>query len=357
MAQRTWRFTVDLAGSSRTILGVSQVQHDHADQQTDQRADDTRRLKIALALIVAFMACEITVALLASSLALLSDAAHMLTDAAALGLALLAIRLASRPAGGRMTFGLGRAEILSAQANGLTMLVLAAMIVYGGISRLISPPDVEGLPVLLVALLGIAVNLAATWVLGGEHPGHLGHSHDHDAEDGHDGHEHDAPAPRKRSLNMEGSYQHMLTDLFGFIATAIAAAVIMITGFHRADAIASLMIAAIMLHSCWGLLKASALVMMEGAPADLDPEQIGLEMARYPGVSEVHDLHVWEVTSGFPAISAHVVVDCGHDCHQIRLALSQLLEERFRVPHSTLQVEHTQPQQAPMQIEVVSKWT
>jgi cobalt-zinc-cadmium efflux system protein len=321
---------------------------------------DVRRLKIALVLIVAFMTCEIVVAIAASSLALLSDAAHMLTDAAALALALIAIRLASRPARGRMTFGLGRAEILSAQANGLTMLVLALIIVYGAIAHLISPPDVDGLPVLCVAVLGIAVNLAATWVLGGEHPGHLGHSHGPGEEHGHEGHDHGADddhAPRKRSLNMEGSYQHMLTDLFGFIATAIAAAVIIATGFHRADAIASLLIAAIMLHSSWGLLKASALVMMEGAPEDLDPNEIGLEMARYPGVDEVHDLHVWEVTSGFPAISAHVVVDCGHDCHQIRQALSQLLDDRFGVSHSTLQVEHTQQQQPPMQIEIMGERT
>jgi cobalt-zinc-cadmium efflux system protein len=349
---------VDLAAISRTIVVVSPGQHSHDNAAGDARADDTRRLKIALALIVAFMTCEVVVAITSSSLALLSDAAHMLTDAAALALALIAIRLASRPARGRMTFGLGRAEILSAQANGLTMLVLAALIVYGAISDLISPPDVEGLPVLCVALLGIVVNLAATWVLGGEHPGHLGHSHDHGDDHQHDhadaGHDHAPAAKRKRSLNMEGSYQHMLTDLFGFIATAIAAAVILATGFHRADAIASLMIAAIMLHSCWGLLKASALVMLESAPEDLDPNEIGFEMARYPGVDEVHDLHVWEVTSGFPTISAHVVVDCGHDCHEIRQALSLLLTDRFGVSHSTLQVEHTQQQQPPMQIEVMS---
>ncbi len=339
--------------------------HGDGPHGSNARAGDARRLKIALGLIVAFMVCEIVVAILSSSLALLSDAAHMLTDAAALALALIAIRLASRPAAGRMTFGLGRAEILSAQANGLTMLVLALMVIYGAVRHLISPPDVHGWPVLFVALTGIAVNIAATWTLGGEHPGHLGHdheghahghdlgSHDHSA----DGHDHGATGYEqpKRSLNMEGSYQHLLTDLFGFIATAVAATVIIATGFNRADAIASLLIAAIMLHSSWGLLKASGMVMMEGAPTGLDPEQIGMVMAAYPGVDEVHDLHVWEVTSGFPALSAHVVVDCGHDCHEVRRVLAQLLEERFGVSHSTLQVEHTQAPQPPMQIEVLSK--
>ena len=196
------------------------------------------------------MTAEIVVALISSSLALLADAAHMLTDAAALAVALVAARLAAKPARGAMTFGLGRAEILSAQANGLTMLVLALLIVFGAISHLVSPSHVKPGPVLAVALVGILVNLLATRVLGGHHHGHgsrgdAAHAHDRESHD----HAAHGDEPLKRSLNIEGSYQHMLTDLFAFIATAVAAVVIIATGFRRADAIASLLIAAIMLHS------------------------------------------------------------------------------------------------------------
>jgi cobalt-zinc-cadmium efflux system protein len=156
------------------------------------------------------------------------------------------------------------------------------------------------------------------------------------------------------SLNVEGSYRHLLTDLFGFIATAIAAGVIIATGFRRADAIASLLIAALMLHSGWNLLRRSVMVIMEAAPAGIDPDKIGRTLAAQAGVSEVHDLHVWEVTTGFPSISAHIVVDAGHDCHEVRRALSRLLADEFDLPHSTLQVEHARAAQPPISIEIAA---
>jgi cobalt-zinc-cadmium efflux system protein len=278
------------------------------------RADaDRRALAIALALIAGLMVVEVVVGVLSSSLALLSDAAHMLTDAAALALALLANRLARRPAGGAMTFGLGRAEILSAQANGATLLVLGLLIVYEGVRRLVNPPDVPGAPLLIVAALGILVNLAATWTLA---------------------------RANRESLNVEGAYQHVLTDLAAFIATAIAGVVILLTGFARADGIAALIVAAIMLHSAYGLLKASGRVFLEAAPAGVDPDAIGRAMAGAAGVVEVHDLHVWEVTSGFPALSAHVLVGDATDCHATRRRLEGLLAERFKIEHTTLQVDH-----------------
>jgi cobalt-zinc-cadmium efflux system protein len=298
------------------------VAHDH-DQA--HREADRRALKAALALIALFMAGEVVAGILASSLALLSDAAHMLTDAAALGLSLFAARLAAKPAHGAMTYGLGRAEILSAQANGLTLLVLAGVIVYGAIRHLVSPPAVTGGVVLGVALAGIPVNLAAARILA---------------------------AGNERSLNVEGSYRHILTDLFGFIATAIAGAVILATGFKRADAIASLLIAALMLQAAYALLKASTRVFMEAAPAGLDPDRIGNVLAAQPGVVQVHDLHVWEVTSGFPALSAHVVVRAGEDCHDLRRVLQRMLEERYDVHHTTLQVDHEAAAQPPIQIEL-----
>jgi len=298
--------------------------HDHAHGGRDA---DRRSLSIALGLIVAFMVAEVAAGAIASSLALLSDAAHMLTDALALALALIAARLAVRPAQGSMTYGLGRAEILSAQANGVTLLVLALVIAYEAIVRLVHPPTVKGGLVLGVAIAGVIVNLAATRVLS--------------AGSGHE-----------RSLNVEGSYRHILTDLYGFIATGVAAVVILTTGFERADPIASLVIVGLMLHASYKLLIASGRVFMEAAPAGLDPERIGNALAAEPGVVEVHDLHVWEVTSGFPALSAHVVVRAGADCHELRRVLQRVLAERFDVRHTTLQVDHEAAPQPPLQIQV-----
>jgi cobalt-zinc-cadmium efflux system protein len=304
--------------------------HDHTHSHGPDRETERSALRTALILIVAFMVAEVTAGVIAKSLALLSDAAHMLTDAVALAIALVASRLASRPAGGTMTYGLGRAEILSAQANGVTLLILSVLIVIDAISRLISPPSVRGGVVLIVAIAGIAVNLLAARILAG------GSGHD-------------------RSLNVEGSYRHIVTDLYGFIATAVAAIVILATGFSRADAIASLIIAAILLHAAYGLLVASGRVFMEAAPAGLDPDQIGRELAAQPGVVEVHDLHVWEVTSGFPALSAHVVVRAGDDCHERRRQLQQVVSEHFGVTHTTLQVDHEAAPQPPLQIEVPTR--
>jgi cobalt-zinc-cadmium efflux system protein len=315
-----------------------------------RRGAEQRALMLALALIVAFMAVEVVAGILASSLALLSDAAHMLTDAAALALSLVAARLAGRPAGGKLTYGLGRVEILSAQANGMALLLLAAGIVYGAITRLTAPPAVDGAAVLAVALAGIVVNLVAARVLAG---GGRGHSHGHRPGDGH-GHGQGA-AHKPRSLNVEGSYRHILTDLYGFVATAVAAGVILVSGFARADAIASLLIAALMLHAAYGLLRDSGRVFLEAAPAGLAPEQIGQVLAEQPGVVQVHDLHVWEVTSGFPALSAHVVVRAGEDCHELRRTLQRVLEERFDLHHTTLQVDHEAAPQPPLQIELTPR--
>ena len=274
---------------------------------------DRRRLTIALALIVGLMAGEVVVGILAGSLALLSDAAHMLTDAGALALALLAAGLARRPPGGGFTFGLRRAEILSAQVNGAALLALAGVIAYAAVRRLVSPPDVDGGPVLAVALAGVVVNLAATSVLSGAN---------------------------RRSLNVEGAFQHVLTDLFAFIATAVAGAVILATGFDRADGIAALIVAALMLRAARMLLLESGRVFLEASPRGLDPQAIGLQMASHAGVTEVHDLHIWEVTSGFPALSAHVLVGRDTDCHEVRRALEERLHAEFAIEHTTLQVEH-----------------
>ena len=298
--------------------------HHHGHVHTD----DTRRLTLALVLILGLMVAEVVAGVMADSLALLSDAAHMLTDAGAIALALFAAHLARRPASGGFTFGFRRAEILSAQLNGATLVGLAVWITVEAIQRLVNPPEVAGLTVLVVAIAGIVVNLAATRVLAGAD---------------------------RRSLNVEGAFQHVLTDLFAFIATAIAGAVVLLTDFSRADGIAALVVAALMLRSGFGLLRDSGRVLLEAAPRDLDPEEIGNVLAAQSHVVEVHDLHVWEVTSGFPAISAHVTVRAGCDTQAHRRELAELLRERFHISHSTLQVETRH--EGPLTIEPLGRGT
>ncbi|HVS86082.1 MAG TPA: cation diffusion facilitator family transporter [Gaiellaceae bacterium] len=288
-------------------------EHHHGHAHGVNEDSDARRLAAALALIAAFMAVEVVVGILAHSLALLSDAGHLLTDAGGLVMSLVVLRLMRRPSGGNLTFGLRRSEILSAQANGGTLLVLAGLVVYGGVHRLVTPPAAQGTAILVVALAGIVVNLLATW--------QLAHAN-------------------RESLNVEGSFQHVLTDLLAFVATAIAGGVIVATGWTRADGVAALFVAAVMLRSAWNLLRDSGRVLLEAAPEGMDVEQIGQALAHHPRVQSVHDLHVWQIGSGFPSLSAHVLVHPGDDCHGIRRELEALLRDRFEIVHTTLQVDH-----------------
>jgi cobalt-zinc-cadmium efflux system protein len=289
------------------------MSHDHAHHHPIAPDADRGKLRLAMGLIVGFMLVEVVAGLIASSLALLSDAAHMLTDAGAVALALVALRLAARPPTGRFTFGLGRAEILSAQVNGAALLVLAGILGVEGVRRLFDPPDVEGGLVLAVGLAGAVVNVGAAWALA---------------------------SAERRSLNVEGAHAHVLTDLYASLGAAAAGAIVLLTGFRQADPLAGLLVAVLMLLTAWRLLRESGLVLLEGTPRELDANAVGRALAGHPGVIEVHDLHVWEVTSGFPALAAHVLVAPGDDCHGIRQQLEGLLEERFSIHHTTLQVEH-----------------
>lgn len=288
--------------------------HSHDHDHGVGAETEIRPLAIALCLILGFMAVEVAAGIVANSLALLSDAAHMLVDAAALGVSVWAARLALRPPKGGMTFGFRRAEILSAQANGLTLLVLGVLIVVESIQRLVSPPTVRAPLVVAVALAGAAVNVLALTQVA---------------------------RANRQSLNVEGSFQHLLTDLYAFAATAIAGGIVWTTGFDRADPIASLAVAASMLWAAWPLLRKSGRILLEAAPEGLDPDEIGAAMRAHTHVTDVHDLHVWEIGSGFPALSAHVLVERGEDCHLARRELEGLLHDRFGIDHTTLQVEHT----------------
>jgi cobalt-zinc-cadmium efflux system protein len=274
---------------------------------------DSRYIAIALALLAGFLVFEVVMAFVGHSLALLADAGHMLTDVGALAASLLAFRLARKPARGAWTFGFRRAEVLSAQANGITLLVVSALVAFEAITRLVHPEPVTGGIVVGVAAVGVAVNVAATWVT--------------------------AKASRD-SINVKGAFAHIVTDLYGFIGTLAAGIIIITTGFRQADSIASLVVVALMLRAAWGLLRETGRILLEAAPEGYAPADIVAAITARPEVASVHDVHVWLITSGFPALSAHVLVRPPADCHQARRDLEDLLRERFSLDHTTLQVDH-----------------
>ena len=276
-------------------------------------SSDSRYIAIALGMIVGFLVFEVAMAFVGHSLALLADAGHMLTDAGALAASLLAVRLARWPASGVWTFGFKRAEVLSAQANGITLLVVSALVAFEAISRMIHPVAVTGGIVVAVAAVGVAVNVAATCVMA---------------------------RANRASINVRGAFAHIVTDLYAFTGTLVAGIVIIFTGFERADSIASLIVVVLMLHAAWGLLRETGRVLLEAAPEGYAPDDIVAAITGQPGVASVHDVHVWLITSGFPALSAHVLVRRSADCHQVRRELEELLCGRFGLDHTTLQVDH-----------------
>lgn len=277
---------------------------------------DRRYLLVALGLILAFMVAEVVVGISAGSLVLLADAGHMLTDVLAIAAALWATHLAKRPATTSFTFGLKRAEILSAAVNGVTLLVIAGVVAYESIRRLIDPPEVGGLPVLVVALIGVVVNIAATLVLA---------------------------RANRTSMNVEGAFQHILTDLYAFIGTAIAGVVLLTTGFVRADAIASLVVVVLLAIAGVRLIRASGRVLLEATPDGLDLDEVRNHLLGVKHVRAVHDLHAWTVTSGLPTLSAHIVVDDA--CFTSGRApgvlddIQSCLTAHFDLDHSTFQLE------------------
>ena len=262
------------------------------------------------------MVGEVVAAVLGSSLVLFADAGHMLTDVAALAMSAWAVRLATRPVRGPWTYGFKRAEILSAAANGVTLVAIAVLIAVEAMQRIIVPKHVLGGLVLGVALVGSVINIFATWVL--------------------------AKANRK-SLNVRGAYAHILTDLYAFIGTAIAGLVIVLTGWDRADPIASLLVVSLMARTAWGLLRDAGKILLQAAPDDLDLGEVRAHLLDVPHVLDVHDLHAWTVTSGSPTLAAHVVVeehcfDTGH-APQILDTLQACLAEHFEITHATFQLE------------------
>ena len=274
---------------------------------------DKRALAIVLGLTAAFLVVEVIGGLITGSLALLADAGHMLSDAFSLGLALFAVWLAGHPVTPNRSFGYKRAEILAALVNGVTLVAISILIFYEAYRRFQEPPEILGGPMLAVAVTGLVVNIAGVLILsrsGGE------------------------------SLNVQGALRHVLADAAGSAGAIAAATVIVLTGWSYADPLISILIGLLVLGSSWGLLRDSVNVLLEEAPRGIDVERVGRKMAEAEGVEEVHDLHVWTITSGFPALSAHVLVGRDENCHARRRDLEELLAGEYGIEHTTLQVDH-----------------
>ncbi|MBN8870763.1 MAG: cation transporter [Solirubrobacterales bacterium] len=291
--------------------------HEHDDGHSHglgaYRGADRRALLVAALLTGGFMVAEAVGGVVTGSLALLADAGHMLSDSFSLALALFAVTIAARPATSKRTFGYKRAEILAALVNGILLVLVSVWVVYEAIGRLNDPVEILGGGMLAIAVLGLLINVAAFLVLwkgGGE------------------------------SLNVKAALRHVLGDLLGSVGVILAAGVILLTGWSPIDPIVSILISLLIAASAWSVLKESVDVLLESAPVDIDTDEVGKAMAGMAGVEQVHDLHIWQITSGFPALSAHILVGREDDCHTIRRDVDSLLKEHYDIEHATLQVEH-----------------
>jgi cobalt-zinc-cadmium efflux system protein len=281
--------------------------HDHSGTQS------RRALAFALALTASYTVVEVVGGIYTDSLALLADAVHMLSDNVAIALALFAVWLGAKPATPERTYGYRRAEVLAALANGVTLVALSFWIFYAAVRRLDDPPEVLGGWMLAIASVGVVVNVLSGAVLN---------------------------RARSGSLNVEAAFRHVVADLLGSFGVIVAAVIILTTGWEAADAVVSILIGILIIASSWSILRDSTTILLEASPRDIDTRTVGERLARAPGVVDVHDLHIWTITSGFPALSAHVLVARGEDCHARRAELEAILAREFSIEHSTLQVEH-----------------
>jgi cobalt-zinc-cadmium efflux system protein len=286
--------------------------HEHPHPE-GTRGKNRRALAVVLALTASFTVIEVVGGLLTGSLALLADAGHMLSDNLSLGIALFAVWLAGRPATPERSFGYQRVEILAALANGVTLVAISIWIFIEAYSRLQEPPEILGKPMLAVAALGLLVNAVSAIILS---------------------------RSAGESLNTRGALRHVIADALGSVGVIVAAAIILLIGWGYADPLVSAAIGLLILASSWNLLRDSTNVLLEATPRGIDAEEVGRRMAGAQGVEEVHDLHIWTITSGFPALSAHVLVGQSEDCHARRRDLESLLLREYGIEHTTLQVDH-----------------
>lgn len=299
--------------------------HDHGDGDNERDVSDSpqgrvdrKPLFIALAITSIFLVVEVIGAYISNSLALLADAAHMLTDVAAIGLSLFAMWLARRPTQPERTFGHLRAEILAALVNAVTLIVMAIYIFWEAWQRWQEPPEVQSTPLLIVAIAGMCANIASAWVLsrGGGH---------------------------EQSLNTRGAFLHVIGDLLGSVATIVAALVIALTGWYAADPLLSAVIGGLVVFGAWSLLRESVDVLLEAAPRGVVIADVRRTIDDVPGVEGVHDLHVWTVTSGFTALSAHVETDDLANWSSCMQEIARTLRDTFGIVHVTLQPEPPRP--------------
>ena len=298
--------------------------HDHGNHHHHGGATSTRRLAYVLGLTAGFTVIEVIGGLLTGSLALLADAGHMLSDAASLGLALFAAWLSGRAATPERTFGFKRAEVLAALLNGLALVGISLWILFEAYRRLSDPPEVLGSWMLAVAALGLVVNVVAAAIL----------------LRGHD-----------ENINVAAAFRHVLADLLGSVGAVAAAIIIIVTGWRYADPAVSVVIALLVLASSWSILREAVRILLEATPRGVDAATVGAAMAARPGVVEVHDLHIWTITSGFPALAAHILVSPGDDCHARRRELEAMLRESYGIEHTTLQVDHETDGEVLLQID------
>src|SRR3954453_6602497 len=285
--------------------------HHHHHHGPPGREGNRRRMAMALGINALLLVAGVVGALVFGSVALLADAGHVLSDVGAIALGLLAAAMATRPARGRRTFGFQRGEILAALVNGLLLVAVAVIVFVEAIGRLSDPPSVESGGVLAIGLVGLAGNAIATAVLlSGD----------------------------RRDLNLEGVLRHSAADALGSLGVVVSAVVMLATGWRYADPIAGLLIGVLVLAGSWSLVRDAFDVLMEAAPAGIDVQEVGGAMVAVPGVREVHDLHVWTVTAGFPALAAHVRTDPREDVDEVRRRIEAVLHERFEIDHTTLQM-------------------
>lgn len=283
--------------------------HDHA---VSAGGRHQKRLLLVLGLTTTFLIAEVVGGLVTGSLALLADAAHMMTDVFGLGLALVAIRFAARPATNRYSYGFYRIEILAATFNGALLLGIGAYILVEAIRRLIEPREIEGGAVMIVAAAGLVVNLIGAALLRGG---------------------------AEESLNVQGAFLEVLADLLGSIAVLVSGGIILFSGWQRADPIASVAIGLLVIPRTLRLLKGAVDILLEGSPAGMDVAAIEGKIMATPGVESLHDLHVWTISSGLPALSAHVLVAASADRNRVLEAICADLTETFDLHHTTIQIE------------------
>jgi len=277
-----------------------------------ERHTETLRLKLALAISCIYFFAELIGGFLTNSLALLSDAGHMLSDIAALALSLFAFRIAKRPATVSSTYGYHRAEILAALFNGLSLWLIVGVIFAAAYNRFLDPPAVESYGMMIVASLGLLVNVVAGAILYGSH---------------------------RHNLNLRGAFLHVVSDALGSVGAIAAGLIMLFTGWYVADPVISILIGLLILHSSWNLIKESFSVLMQAVPKGIRLEDVQQALEEVEGVSKVHDLHVWAVTSDIFTLSAHAVVENGGDFHQVLNGIEDTLKERFNIEHTTIQLE------------------